>query len=169
MSSAPSAPEPRRIARSIVSLGMFAESALSMATRSRALPAGSAPLRAATVISRISLVKILPRRASSAFLRPSMLGPLPMGIPAVSLAPMPRRAAGGTAILTEPRPGLSAGRGDSHGDRAVVRRMSGFGHAVVELLERACDDARGGTGVEHDVVDEIRIALDAARTLASGR
>src|SRR5438445_2793621 len=73
-----SAPLARLSARSIVSFGMFAASALSMPTRRRPLLAGSAPVRAAIVISRMSLVKILPRRASSAFLRPAMLGPLPM-------------------------------------------------------------------------------------------
>src|SRR5438445_11894205 len=60
---------------------MFAVSALSVPARRRGLVAGSAPPpRAAIVISRISLVNSLPRRASSAFLRPSILGPLPMGL-----------------------------------------------------------------------------------------
>src|SRR6185437_10196626 len=79
MSAPPSAPEPRLIARSMVSLVMFADSALSIAARRRGLPAGSAtPARVATVISRISLVNTLARLASSAFLRPSMDGPLPI-------------------------------------------------------------------------------------------
>src|SRR3546814_6494810 len=53
-----------------------------MAVRSAGLLAGSAPLlRAATEISRMILVKILPRLASEAFLRPSMEGPRPMGKP----------------------------------------------------------------------------------------
>jgi hypothetical protein len=43
---------------------MLASSALSMATRRRALVAGSAPTRAATVISRASLEKTLERIAS---------------------------------------------------------------------------------------------------------
>src|SRR5471030_286782 len=64
----------------MVSLVMLADSALSIPERRRALTAGSAPVRAAMVISRISLVKTLARLASSAFLRPSMLGPLPIKI-----------------------------------------------------------------------------------------
>src|SRR5690606_730739 len=69
------------IARSITSFDMLADRPLSMALRRRGLPAGSPPpALAATEISRMILVKILPRRASSAFLRASMEGPLPMGI-----------------------------------------------------------------------------------------
>src|SRR5690606_28488382 len=49
---------------------MLAPSALSIALRSRGLAAGSPPpVRAATEISRMILVKILPRFASCAFLR----------------------------------------------------------------------------------------------------
>src|SRR5690348_14209915 len=67
------------MARSIVSLVMLADNALSTAARRRGLAAGSAtPARVATVISRINLVNTLARLASSAFLRPSMDGPLPM-------------------------------------------------------------------------------------------
>src|SRR5690606_8438635 len=63
----------------MTSLVMLAASALSMPLRKRGFPPGSPPpARAATEISRISLVKIFPRRASSAFLRASMEGPLPM-------------------------------------------------------------------------------------------
>src|SRR5689334_14075018 len=68
------------MARSTVSLVMLADRALSIAARRRGLPAGSPPPRAATVISRISLVKSLPRRASSALLRFSMLGPRPTAV-----------------------------------------------------------------------------------------
>src|SRR5690606_26226120 len=58
---------------------MLADRPLSIALRRRGLPAGSPPpALAATEISRMILVKILPRRASSAFLRASMEGPLPM-------------------------------------------------------------------------------------------
>ena len=58
---------------------MFADRPLSIAVRRRGLPAGSPPpARAATLISRMILVKILPRLASVAFLRPSIDGPLPM-------------------------------------------------------------------------------------------
>src|SRR5690625_2319851 len=54
----------------MVSRVMFAESALSTTARNRGLSAISLPpSRAATVISRISLVKILPRLASCAALR----------------------------------------------------------------------------------------------------
>src|SRR5690606_7146231 len=60
---------------------MLADRPLSIALRRRGLPAGSPPpALAATEISRMILVKILPRRASSAFLRASMEGPLPIGI-----------------------------------------------------------------------------------------
>src|SRR5690242_1495580 len=59
---------------------MFAVRALSIAARRRGLLAGSPPpARAATPISRISLVNTLPRLASVAFLRASIDGPLPMG------------------------------------------------------------------------------------------
>src|SRR2546421_696176 len=60
-------PAPRFAARSIVSLGMFASYALSIARRSRGFIAGSAPpRRAATVTSLMSRVKILPFFASAA-------------------------------------------------------------------------------------------------------
>src|SRR3569833_1156940 len=81
MSAPPSAPAPRLMARSIVSFVMLAARALSTAARRRGLPLGSGtPPRVAMVISRISLVNTLARLASSAFLRPSMDGPLPMCI-----------------------------------------------------------------------------------------
>ncbi|KAG0751864.1 hypothetical protein G6F63_016584 [Rhizopus arrhizus] len=68
------------MARSITSLDMFTARPLSIATRRRGLLLGSPPPpRAATPISRMILVKILPRFASDAFLRASMEGPLPMG------------------------------------------------------------------------------------------
>src|SRR2546427_248109 len=59
------------MARSMLSSGMFSALAASIAVRSRALPSGSPPpCFAAMVISRISLVKSAPRRASvTAFLR----------------------------------------------------------------------------------------------------
>src|SRR5690348_5270545 len=55
----------------MLSSGMFSALAASIAVRRRALPAGSPPpCLAAIVISRISLVKSAPRRASvTAFLR----------------------------------------------------------------------------------------------------
>src|SRR5512139_2628237 len=53
--------------RSILSLGMFSARAAKTAARRRGLPFTSPPpMRAATVISLISLVKILPRLASLA-------------------------------------------------------------------------------------------------------
>src|SRR5437016_2148573 len=66
-----SSPVPFLTARSMLSSGMFSALAASMAVRSRAFPAGSPPpCLAAMVISRISLVKRAPRRASvTAFLR----------------------------------------------------------------------------------------------------
>ncbi len=58
------------MALSIVSLGMFWSRALSTASRRRGLAATSPPpSRAATVISLMSRVKILPRFASVAALR----------------------------------------------------------------------------------------------------
>src|SRR5215218_4245226 len=59
---------PRLIARSMVSFGMFAAFASETALRSRAFESTSPlpPVRVATVISLIILVKILPRLASSA-------------------------------------------------------------------------------------------------------
>ena len=59
------------MARSMFSFGMFAPRAVSMARRSRGLPAGSPPPdRAATVISRMSFVHATARFWSvTAFLR----------------------------------------------------------------------------------------------------
>src|SRR5277367_2782152 len=55
------------MARSILSLGMFSPLAVRIAVRRRGLVTGSAPpVRVAMVNSRMSLVKILPRRASVA-------------------------------------------------------------------------------------------------------
>src|SRR5919204_3823498 len=64
--SAP-APLPRAIARSMVSFGIEASRAFSIAFCSARLPAGSPPpSRAATMIARESFEKSLPRRASAA-------------------------------------------------------------------------------------------------------
>ena len=58
-------PAPRLIAFSILSLGMDSPLALSTAMRKRGLvPTSAPPIRAATVISLIKRVKILPRLAS---------------------------------------------------------------------------------------------------------
>src|SRR5437667_8018625 len=55
------------MARLMLSAGMFSAFAARMAVRRRGLESESPPpMRAATVISLISLVKIFPRRASSA-------------------------------------------------------------------------------------------------------
>src|SRR6188508_1102451 len=55
------------MARLMLSAGMFTDLALSTAVRSRGLEAGSPPpMRAAIDISRMILVKIFPRLASSA-------------------------------------------------------------------------------------------------------
>src|SRR6201999_1156132 len=60
-------PVPRLIAREILSLGMFSDLAAAIAERRRGLPSGSPPpALAATMISLIRRVKILPRLASSA-------------------------------------------------------------------------------------------------------
>src|SRR5436853_5601182 len=62
-----SAPEPRAIARSMLSLGIEYERAFSIAFCSARLPAGSGPPSfAATMIARESLEKSLPRFASAA-------------------------------------------------------------------------------------------------------
>ena len=59
-------PVPLSIARCTLSFGIFASQAFSIAKRKRGLDAGSPPpCFAATVISLISLVKILPRWAST--------------------------------------------------------------------------------------------------------
>src|SRR5688572_19106005 len=66
----------------MTSFDMFTDRPRSIAARRRGLAEGSPPpARAATPISRITLVKILPRCASTAFLRASMEGPRPMGDP----------------------------------------------------------------------------------------
>jgi hypothetical protein len=55
------------MARVMLSAGMFLSRASSIARRNRALPFGSPPpIRAATVISLISLVQSWPRLASAA-------------------------------------------------------------------------------------------------------
>src|SRR6202049_4401773 len=65
-----SSPVPFLIARSMVSPGTLFERASTRALRSRGLAFGSPPpRRAATVISRKTLVNTLPRRASVAALR----------------------------------------------------------------------------------------------------
>src|SRR5919199_1905387 len=62
-----SAPEPRAIARSMLSFGIEYERAFSIAFWSARLPAGSPPpSRAATMIARESFEKSLPRFASAA-------------------------------------------------------------------------------------------------------
>src|SRR5688500_3839017 len=93
---------------------MFTARPLSMALRRRGLPAGSPPpARAATEISRITLVKILPRWASTAFLRASMDGPRPMDLLAGCLR---RRGLYGRAALSFPLPLLPGRRsGPGHG------------------------------------------------------
>src|SRR5919109_1822065 len=62
-----SAPEPRAIARSMLSLGIEYERAFSIAFWSARLPAGAGPPSfAATMIARESFEKSLPRFASAA-------------------------------------------------------------------------------------------------------
>src|ERR687886_2318664 len=62
-----SAPEPRAIARSMLSFGIEYDRAFSIAFCSARLPAGSGPpSRAATMIARDSLEKSWPRFASAA-------------------------------------------------------------------------------------------------------
>src|SRR5690554_979831 len=98
------------MARSSVSFGMLAAKARSMASRSRGLLAGSGPpMRAATVASRISLVKILPRFASWAFLRCWMLAHLLC--PAIYCLVSPVSMA----------PSLAWGRGPVGADGVVTR------------------------------------------------
>src|SRR5208337_1773848 len=60
-------PVPFWMARLMLSAGMFSALAAAIAVRRRGLESGSPPLiRAATEISLMILVKILPRRASAA-------------------------------------------------------------------------------------------------------
>src|SRR5687768_9136787 len=62
-----SVPAPRAIARSMLSLGIDASRAFSIAFCKARLPAGSGPpSRAATMMARASLEKSLPRLASAA-------------------------------------------------------------------------------------------------------
>jgi hypothetical protein len=69
MSSLASSPVPFLIARSMLSFGSDLAFAASIATRSRAFPAGSPPpILAAIVISRMSFVNNAPRLASVAAL-----------------------------------------------------------------------------------------------------
>src|SRR6266576_3527869 len=65
--ASPSSPDPRAIARSIVSFGIEYERAFSIAFCSARFAAGSGPpSRAATMIARVSFEKSLPRLASAA-------------------------------------------------------------------------------------------------------
>src|SRR3546814_9963747 len=134
----------------MVSLGMLIARPLSIAVRRPGLLAGSAPpLRAATEISRMILVKILPRLASEAFLRPSMEGPRPMGKPLSCVGsrrfywkPAPR-VRGRLAALPR-RVGVAAAAGPQELDRLRDRlgrepqaAVAGRHHHVVGQLRAA--------------------------------
>src|SRR6185312_918845 len=148
MSAPPSAPEPRLIARSMVSLVMLADSALSTAARRRGLPPGSAtPARVATVISRISLVNTLARLASSAFLRPSMDGPLPMAIPA--------RRDWTSGQFYPKSPAVPATRGGSTRGRREVPDMQEAGHQLRHLRR---EQQAGVAALHHAMVSQARQA-----------
>src|SRR5580765_4915142 len=110
---------------------MLADSPLSMALRRRGLPAGSPPpARAATEISRITLVKILPRWASTAFLRCSIEGPRPMDATVL----------GKTAILRDRR------QCRRHPETPFVEETGG----VIGRLPR--EDQTTVAGLDHDVI-----------------
>src|SRR5690606_24181690 len=136
----------------MVSLGMLIDRPLSMAVRSAGLLAGSAPLlRAATEISRMILVKILPRLASEAFLRASMEGPRPIktpawrgkrailldaGTPDATVGTAPAGGACGRSVaeppLAQERPGLRDRLG-----REQQAAVAGLDHHVVGQLGAA--------------------------------
>src|SRR5690606_19374709 len=124
----------------MVSLGMLIARPLSMAVRSAGLLAGSAPLlRAATEISRMILVNILPRLASDAFLRASIVGPRPMEISG---------PAGKPAILLEAGPpGLRAPLG--------CGSCGNPGGAAVAAMPLGADQEGRGHGRSHRVFHRV--------------
>src|SRR5690606_12000808 len=134
----------------MTSLVMLADRALSMALRRRGLPPGSPPpARAATEISRISLVKIFPRRASSAPLRASIEGPLPM--PATLAL-----YRGETSILTRPAPARSGSTHAPPGGTASASAREGArlqepGDLPHRLGRKQQSAVRG---VDHDMVGQ---------------
>src|SRR3546814_4742991 len=143
----------------MVSLGMLIARPLSIAVRRPGLLAGSAPpLRAATEISRLILVKILPRLASEAFLRPSMEGPRPMGKPLSCVGsrrfywkPAPR-VRGRLAALPR-RVGVAAAAGPQALDRLRAR----LGREQHAALARR----------DHQLVVHLRAAAFLAQTRAA--
>src|SRR5918911_848527 len=136
--SAP-APVPLAIARSMLSLGIEASLAFEMASARRGLPSGSPPPSlAATVIARASLVKSLPRRASTiAFL---CLIPAHLECPAMksilgaerdpALAPLHAGGPGERGCLRR-QPGVALAR------EQRARQPSGLAAAVEALEQRS--------------------------------
>src|SRR3984885_10551345 len=128
-----SVPAPRWMARSMLSLGMFSPLAVRIAVRRRGFVTGSAPpVRVAIVNSRMSLVKILPRRASVAaflclivahFECPDMNKPFTGSVAGALLQPLLRQSSSraknrqGTRIVLD--------RGPDGGGRAGAVRFEG--------------------------------------------
>src|SRR5260370_13063428 len=120
-----SCPVPRRMARSMFSLGMFSPLAARIAVRKRGLELGSPPpMRAAMEISRMILVKARPRFASVAaflclivahFECPDMTHPL--------LFRVPRRGRSHRWIDFSPQNGFGERRPLSG---RILRRPSGY-------------------------------------------
>src|SRR4051794_21645183 len=127
-SASPPSPVPLAIARSMLSLGIEASLAFWMASWSDGLPSGSPPPSlAATVIARASLVKSLPRRASTiAFL---CLIPAHLECPAMSFESMRASLRDGDRPSGDVRDAeraddqrLAAERGAQVAERAAQRR-----------------------------------------------
>src|ERR1700759_3092227 len=129
--SAPS-PVPLAIARSMLSLGIEASRAFWIASASEGLPSGSPPPSfAATVIARASLVKSLPRRASTiAFL---------CLIPAHLLCP----AMASILSSRSMRPGERAARAAAY-ERARPEILAHVPSGARRVLDLGC--ATGATG-----------------------
>src|SRR5215813_6935386 len=120
----------------MLSLGMLAARAFSMARRKRGFEPGSPPLaRAAEVISRMSLVKILPRFLSWAPLRCWMLAHLLCPAMSETRPKSARMIAGIAPAGHRPEARIDRGNNDFHrarsfaGAAACARRIECAGRA----------------------------------------
>src|SRR3954452_18467657 len=164
-SASPPSPVPLAIARSMLSLGIEASLAFWMANCSDGLPSGSPPPSlAATVIARASLVKSLPRRASTiAFL---CLIPAHLECPAIARslrappAPTRDRARLPREQVLQPAVVLRRAAEDALAarQRALPPQRA---HALLglELRERLARQVPAGRSQQVRLVDELERAV----------
>src|ERR1700759_1050081 len=140
--SAPS-PVPLAIARSMLSLGIEASRAFWIASASEGLPSGSPPPSfAATVMARASLVKSLPRRASTiAFL---------CLIPAHLLCP----AMAGLLFSPAMRPGERAARAAAY-ERARPEILAHVPREARRVLDLGCATGTTGAALKQGQTAEV--------------